>query len=141
MAGEPLRVAHVDDDEDLRVLVRVALGSSGGCAVASCASGQEALEVIPAFHPDVILVDMRMPGMSGLETVGALRQRMPLDDVSVVFATGLDEEEQLAPLRAIGAAIIAKPFDVMALGTTLQRLDSQRRASSASWSPRAVPSR
>ena len=120
------------------MLVRVALETTADCTVASCASGAVALDVIPVFRPDVILVDMRMPGMNGLETVEALRERMALDEVSVVFVTGLDEEEHLAPLRAAGAAIITKPFDVMVLATDLQRLDSQRRASSPSWSPRAA---
>jgi CheY-like chemotaxis protein len=141
MASATLRVAHVDDDEDLRMLVRVALETTADCAVASCASGAEALEVVPEFRPDVLLVDMLMPGMNGLETVDALRERMALDEVSVVFVTGLDDEEHLAPLRAAGAAIIAKPFDVMLLASDLQRLDSQRRATSPSWSPQAARSR
>ena len=128
MPTPPLRVAHVDDDEDLRMLVRVALEVTAGCAVASCASGREALAVIPGFRPDVILVDMMMPGMDGLETMGALRECMPLDGVSVVFATGVDEEDRLAPLRATGAAIIAKPFDAMALAGQLQRLRTHPRA-------------
>lgn len=135
MSSSSLRVAHVDDDEDLRMLVRVALESTAGCAVASCASGREALEVIPAFGPDVILVDMRMPGMDGLETVDALRARMPLAGVSVVFATGLDDEERLAPLRATGAAIIAKPFDALALAGQLLRL----RAGAQPPAPAATP--
>jgi CheY-like chemotaxis protein len=122
MSSSPLRVAHVDDDEDLRTLVRVALETTAGCAVASCASGSEALEVIPAFQPDVILVDMMMPGMDGLETVRALGDRMELDMVSVVFATGLDDATRLEPLRATGAAVIAKPFDALSLADRLQRL-------------------
>jgi CheY-like chemotaxis protein len=122
MSSSPLRVAHVDDDEDLRTLVRVALESTAGCAVASCASGPEALEVIPGFRPDVILVDMMMPGMDGLETVRALGDRMHLDNVSVVFATGLDDADQLEPLRATGAAVIAKPFDAIGLADRLHRL-------------------
>jgi two-component system OmpR family response regulator len=121
MNATPLRVAHVDDDEDLRALVRVALELDGSCAVASCASGREALRVIPSFHPDVILVDMMMPGMDGLETVAALRERMPLDDVAVVFATGMDDATRLAALRRHGA-VIAKPFDALGLAGRLHAL-------------------
>lgn len=75
--------------------------------------------MIPGFHPDLILMDALMPGMDGLETVRALRRRMSLDDVSVVFATGLDDEDSLAPLRAECDAVIAKPFDALALAGRL----------------------
>ena len=118
----PLRIAHVDDDDDLRTLVRVALEGAGDCAVASCASGDEALSVIPAFHPDVILVDLLMPGMDGLETVQALRERMPLDEVSIVFATGSDDDERLQAMLAVGATILPKPFDALALADRLGQL-------------------
>lgn len=104
------------------MLVRVALESTAGCAVASCASGPEAIEVIPAFRPDVILVDLRMPGMDGMQTLEALRDCMPLDDVCVVFATGVDEDHHLASVRATGAAILPKPFDALALAGQLQDL-------------------
>lgn len=119
MPSPTMRIAHVDDDADLRSLVRYVLESTAGCEVASCASGREALSVIPGFHPDLILMDAMMPGMDGLETVRALRRRMSLDDVSVVFATGLDDEDSLAPLRAECDAVIAKPFDALALAARL----------------------
>ena len=122
MPSPPMRIAHVDDDADLRSLVRYVLESTAGCEVASCASGREALSVIPGFHPDLILIDAMMPGMDGLETVRALRRRMSLDDVSVVFATGLDDEDSLAPLRAECDAVIAKPFDALALAGRLEEI-------------------
>ena len=122
LRARPLRIAHVDDDADLRDLVRVALESTADCEVASCASGREALSVIPAFHPDVILVDALMPDMDGLQTLRALRGRMSLDAVSVVFATGLDDEDSLRPLRAECDAVIAKPFDALTLAGRLVQL-------------------
>ena len=122
MPSPPMRIAHVDDDADLRSLVRYVLESTAGCEVASCASGREALSVIPGFHPDLILIDAMMPGMDGLATVRALRRLMSLDDVSVVFATGLDDEDSLAPLRAECDAVIAKPFDALALAGRLEEI-------------------
>lgn len=119
MPSPPMRIAHVDDDPDLRSLVRHVLESIAGYEVASCASGREALSVIPAFHPDLILLDALMPDMDGLETIRALRRRMSLKDVAVVFATGLDDEDSLAPLRAECDAVIAKPFDALLLAGRL----------------------
>ncbi len=119
MPSPPMRVAHVDDDADLRLLVRHVLEAIAGCEVASCGSGREALSVIPGFRPDLILIDALMPDMDGLQTVRALRERMSLDDVSVVFATGLDDEDSLASLRTESDALIAKPFDALALAGRL----------------------
>lgn len=124
MSHPPLRVAHVDDDEDLRAIVKLALQVTGGIVVASCESGKDALETIPAFKPDVLLVDVLMPGMNGPETVDALRQRMDLSDVGIAFATGLDgSDEQVQALVESGAAtIIHKPFDANTLAAQLTRI-------------------
>ena len=126
MAHSPLRVAHVDDDDDLLAIVRLALQATAGMQVESCESGAKALEVIPGFHPDVILVDLLMPGMGGLETVARLRERMDLSHVAVAFATGLEDPEQLRRMSEAGAAaIIHKPFDAFALADRIQRIAPQ----------------
>ena len=126
MAHSPLRVAHVDDDDDLLAIVRLALQATAGMQVESCESGAKALEVIPGFQPDVILVDLLMPGMGGLETVARLRERMDLSHVAVAFATGLEDPEQLRRMSEAGAAaIIHKPFDAFALADRIQRIAPQ----------------
>jgi two-component system OmpR family response regulator len=126
VAHIPLRVAHVDDDDDLLAIVRLALQATAGMQVESCESGAKALEVIPGFEPDVILVDLLMPGMSGLETVARLRERMDLSHVAVAFATGLEDPEQLRRMSEAGAvAIIHKPFDAFALADRIQRIAPQ----------------
>lgn len=126
MAHFPLRVAHVDDDDDLLAIVRLALQATAGMQVESCESGAKALEVIPGFEPDVILVDLLMPGMGGLETVARLRERMDLSHVAVAFATGLEDPEQLRRMSEAGAAaIFHKPFDAFALADRIQRIAPQ----------------
>jgi two-component system, OmpR family, response regulator len=122
VAHSPLRVAHVDDDDDLLAIVRLALEATAGMQVESCASGARALEVIPGFHPDVILVVL-MPGMGGLETIARLRERMDLSHVAVAFATGMEDPEQLRRIVEAGAAaIIHKPFDAFALADRISRI-------------------
>lgn len=119
----PLRVAHVDDDDDLLAIVRLALQATAGMQVESCASGARALEVIPGFDPDVILVDLLMPGMGGLETIERLRECMDFSHVAVAFATGIEDPEQLRRIVAAGAAtIIHKPFDAFALADHIHRI-------------------
>ena len=120
-----LRVAHIDDDSDLRELVRLALKTSDGFPVLSCASGVSAQEQVPPFLPDIILVDMMMPGMDGLQTISALRKRMDLSGVSVVFLTGSNDDAHVRRFLEAGAAgVIHKPFDVARLGETLRNLHS-----------------
>lgn len=62
MNARLLRVAHIDDDEDLLRMVRLVLQAQDKCTVVSCASGEAALETLPDFKPDLILVDCLMPG-------------------------------------------------------------------------------
>lgn len=121
MSQVPLRVAHIDDDDDLRAMVRLALQADAGIAVASVASGKDALELVPDFHPDIILVDLLMPGMGGMETVRALRERMDMSHVAVVLATGMDELQPVGDLSEAGvSAIIRKPFDANTLASRLE---------------------
>jgi CheY-like chemotaxis protein len=66
------RVLVVDDEPQVRELLRDFL-TGEGYEVATSASGAEALDAVPTFQPDVILVDMRMPGLSGADVLHALR--------------------------------------------------------------------
>ena len=72
MRGRFGRVLIVDDERLVRDLLRDFLTSMGD-EVATAASAAEALELVPTFQPDVILTDMKMPGMSGADLLGALR--------------------------------------------------------------------
>ena len=118
-----LRVAHIDDDEDLRAVVRLALSTTGVQLVASCESGRAALERIPQARPDLILVDLLMPGLDGLETVSALRGKMDLSRVTVVLTTGLEVGRTRLEWDAVGvAAVLAKPFDANSLASRLLSL-------------------
>jgi CheY-like chemotaxis protein len=120
----PLRVALVDDDDDLRAMVVLSLKLSHGCELLSCASAEQALRELPAFRPDVIVLDYMMPGMDGLQTLKALSGRMPLAQTKVVMtsAATLPEHDCLAQGAS---AVLAKPFDAMRLGDYLMSLCRQ----------------
>lgn len=102
-------------------MVRMALRLTVPCTLVSCASGEIAQQLVPAFAPDVILVDMMMPGgMDGVATVEALARSMDLSTVSVVFASGTDDPAHLQKFEEAGAAaIIHKPFDAFRLARQL----------------------
>jgi CheY-like chemotaxis protein len=121
VGSTPLRVAFVDDDDDLRAMVALSLKLSHGCALLSCASAEQALREMPAFAPDVIVLDYMMPSMNGFEALAALSERMDLSDTRVVITSAAQLHE--AQCREHGAtALLPKPFDALQLGDYLLSL-------------------
>lgn len=117
------RVLIADDEPDLLEIARIALETLGGYEVATCQSGGELLSLLPVFEPDLVVVDVLMPDMGGLEVFDALRRESGYQDLPVVFLTGLVLERDLEKLRASGAAdIITKPFDPMTLADRIGRI-------------------
>lgn len=124
------RILHVDDDEDIRAVTRVTLEVVGQFDVLQCASGQDAIERAADFRPDLILLDVMMPGIDGEQTFCKLREIDALEDVPIVFATAKVHEDSLKHLRTIGAAgIVSKPFDPIVLPETLQEIWVRSRQS------------
>ena len=121
MGKSPLRVALVDDDDDLRAMVALSLKLSHGCELLSCASAEQALRELPAFHPDVIVLDYMMPSMNGLQALDALAGRMDLRETKVVLTSAASLSEQEC-LRHGASAVLAKPFDALQLGGYLLSL-------------------
>jgi CheY-like chemotaxis protein len=117
------RVMLVEDDNDIRTVAVMALEMVGGLKVQACESGARALEVVREFAPQLVLLDVMMPGMNGPEVLQALRQLPDSATVPVVFLTAKAQEAEVAKLRALGALdVIAKPFDPMTLSDTVKRL-------------------
>jgi CheY-like chemotaxis protein len=111
-----LRVMSVEDDPDIRMILQFSLATVGGFEVLLCCGGEQALVTGPAFKPDLILLDVMMPGFSGPQTLAALRQQRPLQRVPVVFMTAKAMPDEVVSLLAFGATgVIVKPFDPMKL--------------------------
>jgi DNA-binding response OmpR family regulator len=103
----------VDDDPDIRRLAALALERVGGFRVSLAASGEEALELAACVTPDLVLLDVSMPGTDGPATLAAFRACPATQRVPVVFFTALANDDEVMRLRALGAiGVIAKPFDV-----------------------------
>ena len=106
------KIMIVDDEESLRELVKVILEQEG-FEVITAKSGQECLDKLKEVKPDLILLDMMMPGMSGRETCERIRENPGTKDLRVVFLT-------VARFSEVGKDIlskmnvldyITKPFD------------------------------
>jgi two-component system OmpR family response regulator len=110
------RLLYVEDDPTLTLLTRISLERVGGFTVKTCASGAEALAEVEAFAPDLILLDVMMPGMDGPATLAALREIPALAHVPIVFMTARVQGDEVARYREIGAAdVIGKPYDPVKL--------------------------
>lgn len=110
------KVLHVEDDADIREIAMMALEVVGGLTVTQCASGAEALERAPGEAPDLLLLDVMMPGMSGDETLAALRRMDQFAETPAIFMTAKAQQSEVARLKEIGAlGVITKPFDPMTL--------------------------
>jgi DNA-binding response OmpR family regulator len=116
------RILYVDDEADLREIVHLALESVGGFRVKVCDSGPCSLEEAERFRPDLILLDVMMPGMDGPETLRRFRGSSAAA-TPVVFMTAKVQARDLERYREIGAAdVIVKPFDPMTLADEVRRI-------------------
>jgi len=121
MATPLNRILYVEDEEDIQTVATVALETLGGFTLRVCGSGAEALKEAPAFRPQLILLDVMMPGMDGPSTLKSLRTLPGLEKVPVVFMTAKVQAGEVAHFKEIGAVeVIAKPFDPMTLSARIQ---------------------
>ena len=110
-------VLYVDDEPDIREIVDLALGLVDGLQVHVCESGERALQVLPDITPDLVLLDVMMPGTDGPTTLQRMRADPRFANIPVVFVTAKAMPAEVARFRGLGAvAVIAKPFDPMQLG-------------------------
>lgn len=118
--NELRKILHVDDDPDIQVITLIALESLGGFEVRQCSSGLEAIEVAPVFQPDLFLLDVMMPHMSGPETLHELRKQQSFLETPAIFLTAKAQPEEIEAYMKVGAIdVITKPFDAAALSVRI----------------------
>jgi len=127
--GNPaaLRIGVVDDNEDAAVTLALLLETLGH-TVSVAHSARAALEALPAFEPDVCLLDIGLPEMNGFELARALRARPGTDHAILIAVTGYAQEKDRAEARAAGFHdLFAKPVDLEVLGAALVQIERRRR--------------
>jgi two-component system response regulator (stage 0 sporulation protein F) len=113
MATKNTVVLVIDDQPGIRRLLIEVL-SEEGYAVAEAANGYDGLQKAKDLHPALILMDMKMPGMDGIETLRELK-RLGIGE-KVIMMTAYGELDLVTEAKEIGAAdYITKPFDIVAL--------------------------
>lgn len=117
------RITYVEDEPDIRAIAQIALETIGGFTLNMCKSGQEAISSVPAFRPDMILLDIMMPVMDGVQTFHRLRAMPDMNDIPIVFLTAKVQAHEIEGYEALGAAaVIAKPFDPITLSDQVRSI-------------------
>jgi len=123
MAVPLSKILYVEDEPDIQAIAKLALETIGGFALEVCSSGTEAIEKGPQFQPDLILMDVMMPGMDGPTTLMELRKDVSLSNTPVVFMTAKVQPQEIAEFKELGAIeVIAKPFDPMTLSEQINSI-------------------
>lgn len=121
MTQELTRILYVEDDPDIQAIALMVLETIHGFVMEACCSGGEALAKAVSFAPDLILLDVMMPGMDGPETLKGLREFPELATTPVVFMTAKVQPQEVQYYLGLGAlGVIAKPFDPMTLAQELR---------------------
>jgi len=127
------KIMMVDDDASIRRIAQIGLTGVGKFEVVLASSGAQALELFVSEKPDLILLDVMMPGMDGPATLLKLRELDLLSRVPVIFMTAKVQKQEVEGYRLLGACgVISKPFDPMTLSAEVQEIASHFIQSSTS---------
>ncbi len=115
------RILVIEDEADVRKVVELALSRDPELTVRTCASGREGLAEAAAWSPDLVLLDVMMPGMDGPTTLARMRDNPATAAIPVVFLTARARPAELAHFVSLGArGAIAKPFVPSALRAAIR---------------------
>lgn len=121
------RILLVDDYSDALEIWEWYLRSQG-YDVLTASNGLDAVQLAKSAHPDVIVMDLQLPGLSGCDAARELRTAQPTTNIPLIAATGFSHDRQLAEARAAGFdQIVIKPCDPAHLVTEIERILSTRR--------------
>ena len=102
LRAPPIRVSLVDDDDLVRSSMSVLINAADGFAcVGAYANAEEAVEKVPLDPPDVLLMDINLPGMTGIECVEKLNTKLP--DMQIIMLTMFEDEEKVFDSLRAGA--------------------------------------
>lgn len=117
------RILYAEDEPLVQTIAKVALVKVGGFDLRICSSGTEALEQVKAFAPQLILLDVVMPGLDGPATLAHLRQDPVTAAIPVVFLTANSDPKEIAHYKTIGAVdVINKPYNPMTLAEQVRQV-------------------
>lgn len=117
------KILIIDDDDDIREATQICLEIVGSWKIVTASSGQQGLMKAISEQPNLILLDVMMPGMDGLETLNQLRANRVTKDIPVVFLTAKAhpaEQRSFTQLDVTG--VITKPYDPFELSDRIAKI-------------------
>ncbi len=126
MSDRPPRVLVVDDDHDIALLISTVLQRNAGCVVDVAHDGFLALEAVRTARPDVVVTDIEMPGLNGIELLARLQESIPTVPV-IVMTAHASVEYAVAALRGNANEFITKPMRNTVLVETVLRVAAEGR--------------
>jgi DNA-binding response OmpR family regulator len=121
--GTAKTILICEDDQNLRTLVRVVLGD--GYQFVEAHDGEEALELALKLRPDLIILDLMLPGRSGFEVLSQLRQKLPVAETRVIVMSAWTHADQAA-LNAGADRFVPKPFEADDLKAIVREVLGER---------------
>jgi len=110
------KILYAEDEPDIREIATLALEAFGGFEVVTCPSGETVVDIALTFKPELILLDVMMPGMDGPATLSVLKAHELLKEIPVIFLTAKILPAEIERFKVLGAIdVISKPFDPMKL--------------------------
>jgi DNA-binding response OmpR family regulator len=114
-----MKILVVDDDDDIRTIMRLSLTTVGGMDVVEAADGRAAVDTALCERPDLILLDVMMPELDGVQTLAALRSHGSVDWIPVVFLTAKALQSEIDRLLSFNVAAV---FEAVRSATLADRL-------------------
>lgn len=121
-SGMAKKILVVDDQEDVRTLLTQSLVAKG-YQVSSACNGAECWQAVRSARPDVLILDIEMPVMNGIEVLQKIREHPELKDLPVIMLTGKSEDQDILAGYSFGADFyITKPFNMRMVLTGIERM-------------------
>lgn len=135
---DPYRVLVIEDDLDVALYTKTVLEKRGGCDVLAVTDPSQVRAAIDELHPDVVITDIEMPGISELELIGSIREQQPGTPV-VVMTAHVSVEYAVTALRNQADEFLTKPVSSADLVSTVGRLaEAARQARASEATPEVV---
>ncbi len=116
------KIVYVEDEDDIRVVGEMAL-QLGNWEIISCSSGQEAVSAVLQHQPDLVILDVMMPGMDGPATLKAIQGNPKISNIPVIFMTAKVQANEIEHFKKLGVvAVISKPFNPMTLAENIKKI-------------------
>ena len=120
------KVMVVDDEEDIRLTVGQILEVSG-YEVIPAETGQDCLEKMERERPDLVILDIMMPGMSGWDVAARIKENNDWSHIPIVFLTAKGDDMSVGMGGLASVEYIVKPFDVIKLKESIDRIRKNKK--------------